>query len=253
MKYISLIIILCCVSSIEIHAQDASYYFKPIPKDRSFGSIHIAFGPSLAVSDFGSHSFEHPSAGYADVGFNGSVSYQSPTLGSLGIIVRGLGAIHPIDKTRFQIELEDHYSLLQNNEGIVSSLSTGSWSHYGGMGGLNISIPAGNAKIEFKGLGGILIHEAADIQYTILRGSNTITFRRIPNSVSTLSWQGEAGFRYEMRGSGTVGISTSYLHAALSNPYRDVLALNGQASDMVNNVEMNISAITLQFSLGFRF
>jgi hypothetical protein len=241
------------VSAISLQAQDASYYFKPIPKEKNFGSIHLSFGPSLALGDFGSFSFDNPNSGYVDVGFNGSVSYQSPSLGPIGVILRGLGAIHPIDKTRFQIELEDTYKLLQDSQGIISSLSTGSWSHYGGLGGLYLSIPAGNARIELKGLGGIMVHEAADIQYTILNGGNTLTFRRIPNSISSLTWQGEAGFRYQMRGSGTVGISTSYLQSSLINPYSDILAFNGQSSGRIENVSMDVSAIGLQFSLGFKF
>ncbi len=102
-------------------------------------------------------------------------------------------------------------------------------------------------------MGGILVHEAADIQYTILDNANTITFSRIPNSLSTLTWQGEAGFKYQMRGSGTVGISTSYLHSSLNNPYTDVLALNGQPLDEMNSVEIELSAVALLFNLGFRF
>lgn len=253
MKPVILLILISFVSMSNLNAQEASYYFKPIPKEKIFGSIQLSFGPSLALGNFGSFSFDNPNSGYVDVGFNGSLSYQSPSLGPIGVILRGLGAIHPIDKTRFQIELDDTYKLLQDSQGIVSSLSTGSWSHYGGLGGLYLSIPAGNAHIEVKGLGGILVHEAADIQYTILNGENTLTFRRIPSSESALTWQAEAGFRYQMRGSGTVGISTSYLHSSLGNPYRDVLAINGQASGLVENVDMDLSAIGLQFSLGFRF
>lgn len=187
MKTTVIFTLICIASYSNLHAQDQNYYFKPIPKEKNLGSIYLSFGPSLGLSDFGSYSFDNPSAGFADIGFNGSISYQSPTLGPVGIIIRGLGAIHPIDKTRFQIELEDNNDFFADTQGIISSLSTGSWSHYGGLGGLFLSIPAGNSRIELKGLGGILIHEAADIQYTILDNANTITFSRIPNSLSTLT------------------------------------------------------------------
>ena len=253
MKTTVIFTLICIASYSNLNAQDQNYYFKPIPKEKNLGSIYLSFGPSLGLSDFGSYSFDNPSAGFADIGFNGSISYQSPTLGPVGIIIRGLGAIHPIDKTRFQIELEDNNDFFADTQGIISSLSTGSWSHYGGLGGLFLSIPAGNSRIELKGLGGILIHEAADIQYTILDNANTITFSRIPNSLSTLTWQGEAGFKYQMRGSGTVGISTSYLHSSLNNPYTDILALNGQPLDKMNSVEIELSAVALLFNLGFRF
>ena len=197
-------------------AQDASFYFRPVPEPRDFGTVLFAFGPTKASGELGETTYLNGQSGYVEVGFSGSLSYLSPSFGGFGFIVRGLGVVNPVDKGMLRVALEDQLLNGSSNVTSISNADMGTWSHLGGLGGVNLSLPADRLTFEIRALVGILKHTRPDLSfdYTAVSPENTPISGRLSvvgNNATAFAFQFEAGFRYKFSTGAALGITAGYL------------------------------------------
>lgn len=211
------LLILMAVAAIAapLSAQDASYYFRPVPEPRDFGTILFGFGPTKASGELGETNYNNGQSGFVEVGFSGSVSYLSPSYGGFGFIVRGLGVVNPVDKGMLRVALEDQLLDGSTNFTSISNADMGTWSHLGGLGGVNLSLPADRLTFEIRALAGVLKHTRPDFMfdYTAVAGDEPISGRVsiAGNSATALAMQFEGGFRYRFSTGAALGVSAGYL------------------------------------------
>jgi hypothetical protein len=205
-------------------AQDASYYFRPVPEPKDYGTILFAFGPTKASGELGKTTYRNGQSGYVEVGFSGSISYLSPSYGGFGFIIRGLGIVNPVDKGMLRVALEDQ--LLDGSTNITSIANTemGTWSHLGGLAGVNLSLPADRLTFEMRALTGVVKHTRPDFSfdYTAVSPENNAIDGRLSivgNSATAMAIQVEGGFRYKFSTGAALGITAGYLS---SKPDRSI-------------------------------
>jgi hypothetical protein len=227
----SAIAALCVISLLQTTlAQDASYYFRPVPEPKDFGAILFGFGPTKASGELGETTYRNGQSGFVEVGFSGSVSYLSPSFGGFGFVVRGLGVVNPVDKGMLRVALEDQLLDGSSNITSISNAEMGTWSHLGGLGGLNLSLPADRLTFEVRALGGVMKHTRPDLSfdYTAVSPEDTPFNGRLSvtgNSATALALQFEAGFRYKFSTGAALGITAGYLS---SKPDRSISSARGE-------------------------
>lgn len=245
-------------------AQDESYYFRPVPDPKDFGTILFSVGPTKSIGDMASYKSSNLASGNTEVGFSGSVTYLSPTLGNIGFIVRGVAAINPIDKGILRVSLEDELRASGGSSSLttysVNNLQSGNWSHLGGFGGINLSIPSDRITFEARFLGGYMMHERPSLSYEIytttsvpLAGeSNAFTatqetspYKREASKASALAIQAEIGFRYDFRKGTALGVSLGYL---TSKPEMEDISTRNNVGGVTYSQPINM--LYLQFGLG---
>jgi hypothetical protein len=209
--------VLCIVSLMQVaRGQDASYYFRPVPEPKDFGTILFSFGPTKASGDLGKTDYRNGQSGFVEVGFSGSVSYLSPSFGGFGFVVRGIGVVNPVDKGMLRVALEDQLLDGSTNITSISNADMGTWSHFGGLAGVNLSLPADRLTFEVRALGGIVKHTRPDFSfdYTAVTPEAQPFNGRLSlvgNSAAALAMQLEAGFRYKFSTGAALGITAGYL------------------------------------------
>jgi hypothetical protein len=223
--------VLCVVSLLQTaNAQDASYYFRPVPEPKDFGTILFSFGPTKASGELGETNYRNGQSGFVEVGFSGSVSYLSPSFGGFGFIVRGLGIVNPVDKGMLRVALEDQLLDGSSNITSISNAEMGAWSHLGGLGGVNLSLPADRLTFEVRALGGILKHSRPDLSFdytAVSENAQPFSGRLsvVGNSATALALQFEAGFRYKFSTGAALGVTAGYLS---SKPDRSISSARGE-------------------------
>ncbi len=215
-SYLHLVILFLATFAHNANGQDASYYFRPVPEPKDFGTILFSFGPTKASGDLGKTDYRNGQSGFVEVGFSGSVSYQSPSFGGFGFIVRGIGVINPVDKGMLRVALEDQLLDGSTNITSISNADMGTWSHLGGLAGINLSLPADRLTFEVRALGGIVKHTRPDFSFDYTAVSPEAQpfngrLSIVGNSATALAMQLEAGFRYKFSTGAALGITAGYL------------------------------------------
>jgi len=238
-----------------VFAQDASYYFKPVPEPKDYGTILISLGPTKAVGDFASSDFIMPGSGFVEMGFSGSISYLTPSLGGIGFIARGVGALSPVDNGMLRIALEDQLLGDQSTFTSVSNVNMDAWTHFGGLGGLNLSLPSDRLTLELRGLAGYMAHTRPDLKFnfTAAQTGNSESYTRSGETASAFAWQAEAGFRYDFRKGAALGITLGYLSSSpemtVNQFVTTTFATNSQLPP-ASSFKQNISLLYLNFGIG---
>ncbi len=245
-----------------VFSQDASYYFRPVPEPKDFGAILFAFGPTKASGELGKTDYRDGQSGFVEVGFSGSVSYLSPSFGGFGFIVRGIGVVNPVDKGMLRVALEDQLLNGSSNITSISNAEMGTWSHLGGLGGVNLSLPADRLTFEVRALGGIVKHTRPDLSfdYTAVSPEEAPISGRLSvvgNSATALAMQIEAGFRYKFSTGAALGISAGYLSSkpdqgistALNEEMRTTV-LPPITVPIISAQKPSISMLYLNFGIG---
>lgn len=237
-------------------AQDASYYFKPVPEPKDYGTILFSFGPTKAVGDFASTDYMRQESGFVEMGFSGTISYLSPTIGGIGFIVRGVAAVSPVDNGMLRVALEDQLLGSQTPITSISNAGMDAWTHIGGLGGLNLSLPSDRLTLEIRGLAGYMSHMRPDMSFDFTvasTGTNSATYTRLGESVSAFAWQAEAGFRYDFRKGAALGVSLGYLSSSPEMTVNQSISpsLSVEAPQPMGGAfKQNISLLYLNFGIG---
>lgn len=242
-------------------AQDASYYFRPVPEPRDFGTILFGFGPTKASGELGETNYNNGQSGFVEVGFSGSVSYLSPSFGGFGFIVRGLGVVNPVDKGMLRVALEDQLLDGSTNFTSISNADMGTWSHLGGLGGVNLSLPADRLTFEIRALAGVLKHTRPDFMfdYTAVAGDEPISGRVsiAGNSATALAMQFEGGFRYRFSTGAALGVSAGYLGSKPDPEISQAFSADARAAipspvpiPLKSSEKPSLSMLYLNFGIG---
>jgi len=261
-SYLLLIILFLATFAHIANGQDASYYFRPVPEPKDFGTVIFAFGPTKASGELGLTDYRNGQSGFVEVGFSGSVSYLSRSFGSLGFVVRGIGVINPVDKGMLRVALEDQ--LLDGSSTItsISDADMGTWSHIGGLAGINLSLPADRLTFEIRALGGVLKHSRPDFSfdYTAISPTNEPIGGRLSisgNSSTAMAVQFEGGFRYRFSTGAALGVSAGYLSSkpdrGISTARKDdmrIAIVDPIPVPTIGSLKPSISMLYLNFGIG---
>ncbi len=245
-----------------VYSQDASYYFRPVPEPKDFGAVLFAFGPTKASGELGETDYRNGQSGFVEVGFSGSVSYLSPSFGGFGFIVRGIGVVNPVDKGMLRVALEDQLLNGSSNFTSISNADMGTWTHLGGLGGVNLTLPADRLIVEVRVLGGVMKHTRPDFSfdYTAVSPEQTPINGQVSvvgNSATAFAMQIEAGFRYTFSTGAALGISAGYLSSkpdpgistAMNDDFRTTVAPPVPVPS-INTQKPSISMLYLNFGIG---
>jgi hypothetical protein len=261
-SYLHLVILFLATIAQNANGQDASYYFRPVPEPKDFGTVIFAIGPTKASGELGLTDYRNGQSGFVEVGFSGSVNYLSRSFGSLGFVVRGIGVINPVDKGMLRVALEDQLLDGSSNITSISNAEMGSWSHIGGLAGVNLSLPADRLTFEIRALGGVLKHSRPNFSfdYTAISARNEPIGGRLSisgNSSTAMAVQFESGFRYKFSTGAALGVSAGYLS---SKPDRGISTARKDETrtstvdlipvPTIGSLKPSISMLYLNFGIG---
>lgn len=236
-------------------AQNESYYFRPVPEPKDYGTLLLGIGPTWALGDLAATDFERLESGAAEMGFGGTLSYLSPTLGNIGLIARGMFVITPVDKNVLQVNLESQYVNQVVLFTSIADVQSDSWNHFGGLGGLNLSLPSQRATFEVRGLVGWMQHTRPEFSFSYTPVENgagsSQTYRRNESQGGALAWQAEAGFRYDFHKGAALGITLGYLasNPELSGPSSSPGSA-GPTNEPLRAYTQPVNMIYLNFGIG---
>lgn len=205
------------------------------------GSASISFGPSIAVSDFGSTDSSNEHATGAGLGIISELSLNYLLRSNIGIAA----AYRYVSNSQHTDQLRD---MFVSQTGIPATMSATNWKSFTTLLGIYSSYPIGTTySINGKLMLGYMQANSPELILSIINGSMTETIKQEVGTTYTLSFLVAMGMQMKLSRKFLLLLNADYMEA---NPTFENVRISGNGRVLTTSFMQRMSMLNISLGIG---